>query len=332
MKGRLEHELRTINNINTILENGIPELRTYYLTIQVSKEPLTCLEYIRKISSFLKFINKDIRDISSEDISLYFSSINYKINNNKETIKTSSSYKQTIWSALNSFFFYLQKKGEIEKNPMDIIERPKNTDKVKRISLTMEELNSILDCIINYYNNPGISEKQKQWKERDFLILYLFMNTGMRKTALSEINISDINFNNDTLTIIDKRNKEQIYIITPQIKEAIINWINKRSIILDNKVEDALFISSRGRRISERAIYNIVKKYSQLSLGFSISPHKLRASFVSLFYEASGHDIKATCQAVGHASIETTSLYIVKNNNPRKEAINYMSLHLRNKE
>lgn len=320
MKGRLEHELRTNKNIEAILKVNPIELTYFYLSIQVSKEPMSCLIYIRRISHFLSYTKKSVRDINTQDIALYFNSINYTKDKNGELKRTSSAYRQTVWSALNAFFRYLELNKIILNNPIKAIERPKSTDKVKRISLSMDELNKMLE-----YTNS----LPTKWKERDVLILFLFMNTGMRRTALSEINVSDINFEDGLLTVTDKRNKEQIYTLTPEIETALTKWLIKRDIILNGKREDALFISARKNRISEKTIYDIVKKYSKMALGYSISPHKLRASFVSLFYEASGHDIKATCEAVGHANIETTSLYIVKKNNSRKEAINFMSSQLK---
>jgi integrase/recombinase XerC len=112
--------------------------------------------------------------------------------------------------------------------------------------------------------------------------------------------------------------------------EKITNqWLNKREKLLAGKKSDALFISSRRERMSEKSIYNLVRKYSEEALGYAISPHKLRAAFVSLYYEASGGDIKATCEAVGHADISTTSIYITRRNNSRKEAQNFMSKSLK---
>ena len=319
MKGRLEHELRINNNIQEILKNSPKELEFFYYNIQISKEPTTCLEYIRKIYKFLIYTNKEIKDITNVDISRYFNSINY-ITKEEEIKRTSSSYRQGIWSALNQFFNFLYLSKQIENNPMRTISRPKSTDNVERLALSLNELNAILKAVNN--------DTKNKWKERDTLILFLFMNTGMRKTALSEINIEDINYNNNTLTVIDKRNKLQVYNITDEMKTTINIWLYKRSLILNGIKEDALFISAKKRRISEKMIYNIVKKYSFMGLGYSISPHKLRASFVSIYYEACGHDIKATSQAVGHSNVATTSLYIVKNNNARKEAIDFMSKNL----
>ena len=329
MNGRSEHEIRTNNNIERILNEAPISLKKYYFKIRTTKEPLTCLEYIRKINMFLKCIDKDINKISISDIDDYMNMIYYIKDNNGKERKSSSSYRQSVYSALNSFFEYLYSRGEIKKNPMNEIDRPKSTDHVVRKALDLNDFNNILDTIKNGVGSDRAKIKQKKWIERDLLIMYLFMNTGMRKTALSEINIEDINFDSKILTIIDKRNKKLEYNITDDLEKLIKNWLVKRDILLEDRKNNALFISDKMNRISERAIYNLVQKYSEGALGYSISPHKLRASFVTIFYQASGFDIKATCEAVGHSNIATTSLYIVNKNNSRKNAANYMSSNLK---
>lgn len=330
MKGRAEHSLKIKNNINQLLKEMPECVSDFYYNMQISKEPTTCLEYLRKIKSFLDYANCDISNIDNNIIGRYFDKINHRIDASGNICsETSFSHRKTIWSALNQFFTYLYKRKIINENPMELTERPKYKDDVKRIYLNMDDLNAILDSVKNGAGTRRAVAKQKKWIERDMLIMFLFMSTGMRKTALSEINIDDIIFDSRVLTITDKRNKTLTYNITDEMESIIKLWLNKREKLLYNKKSDALFISARRERMSEKSIYNLVKKYSEEALGYAISPHKLRAAFVSLYYEASGGDIKATCEAVGHADISTTSIYITKRNNSRKEAQNFMSQNLK---
>ena len=329
MKGRLEHELRTGQTINRLLTDMPECVSSFYYNIQTDKEPGTCLEYLRKIKHFLNYANMDIQNINEETISKYFKHITYSMDGQGNIIKTTSAYRQSVWSALNQFFVYLVKRKIIQINPMEDTKRPPKKDNVKRIFLSFDDLNSILNTVSTGAGSSKAIAKQKDWVERDLLIMFLFMNTGMRKTALSEINIEDISFGERELTVTDKRNKTQIYNITDEMENVINTWLKKREILLAGEKNDALFISSLRKRMSEKAIYNLVKKYSEEALGFTISPHKLRAAFVSLYYEASGGDIKATCEAVGHADISTTSIYITKKNDSRKEAQSFMSKNLK---
>ena len=329
MKGRLEHELRSKNNIDILLKTMPEYVTEYYYNIHIDKEPSSCLEYLRKINNFLKFIDMDISKIDDIIVGKYFESIDYTEDISGEVRKTSFAYHQQIWSVLNQFFIFLKRKNYIENNPLESTKRPPKKDNVKRIFLSMEDLNGILESVKNGAGSQRAKARQREWIDRDLLILFLFMNTGMRKTALSEINVSDIDFASKELTVTDKRNKTQIYVITEEMEYAIKNWLIKREELLNGIDNEALFISSFRQRMSEKAVYNLVKKYSQDVLENPISPHKLRAAFASLFYEASGGDIKATCEAVGHSDISTTSIYVVKKNNSRKEAQSFMSEKLK---
>ena len=326
MKGRLEHSLRTKKTIEKLLHELPEYVSDFYYNIQISREPMTCLEYIRKIKAFIDYTNCDITEINDKIVNRYFEKISLKINDKGEVIgETSFAYKKAVWTVLNLFFKYLVKQNVIVINPIEDTNRPRQKDKIDRRFLTMEDLNKILNTVINGAGSHKAIAKQKDWMERDFLIMFMFMNTGMRKTALSEINIEDISFTEGNLKVIDKRNKEQEYIITEEMEHIINRWLIKREILLAGEENDALFISSLRQRMSERAIYNLVKKYSKEALGYEISPHKLRAAFVSLYYEATGGDIKATCEAVGHADVSTTSIYITKRNNSREGAQRFMS-------
>ena len=330
MKGRLEHSLRTKKTIEKMLLE-LPEcVSDFYYNIQISREPMTCLEYVRKIKAFLDYANCDVTEINDKIVDRYFEKISFKTNDDGEVIgETSFTYKKSVWTILNLFFKYLKKKNIIAINPVEDTDRPGKKDKIDRHFLTMEDLNKILDAVRNGTGSSKAIARQKDWIERDFLIMFMFMNTGMRKTALSEINIEDISFNEGKLKVIDKRNIEQVYDITEEMEYAINQWIEKREKLLNGKKSDALFISSRRKRISEKTIYQLVEKYSEEALGYAISPHKLRAAFISLYHEANGGDIKATCEAVGHADVSTTSIYITNRNNPRKEAQRFMSKGLR---
>ena len=329
MNGRLEHGLKINETINYILKDKPVEVGRFYYKIRATKEPTTCLEYVRKVNTFLDTINKDVHDITVSDLDDYFSKLLYITDSNGIEKRSSNAYRQSIYSALNAFFSFLYTRGEIKTNPMNEIERTKNKDHVSRIALDLDEFNRILQSVQDGVGSKGNKQRYRYLVNRDLLILFLFMNTGMRRTALSEINVQNVDLENKTITVIDKRNKLLEYNITPELEKIIYNWLNDRKVLLSGRNEDALFITDKGNRISDKAIYNLVKKYSKDALGYAISPHKLRASFVTIFYEACGHDIKATSEAVGHSNIATTSLYIVNKNNSRKKAANFMSSNLK---
>lgn len=313
MSGRVENEIKINNKIKSLLSTLPDYVSEFYYNIQISRTPLTCFEYLSRIKHFLNYINVDIKDVDDVIIGKYLSSLKYT--NNK---KTSAAYTKIVCTSLNLFFGYLYDKKIINNNPMKLIQRPKKKDNVKRYYLGMDDLNAILDSVKN---------SKDKWKERDYAILFLLMVTGMRRTALSEININDIDFKSHELTVIDKRDTCQIYNITHEMEEVLLEWINKRNKILDDMGEknDSLFISVNGNRITDKTVYRVVQKYSQKSLGYKVSPHKLRASFTVLYYDKSGHDIEATRDAVGHKDASTTCIYINMKSNARKDAAEFMS-------
>lgn len=329
MEGRLEHELQIKETISNLLSSMPDYVSDFYYKIQVSNEPTTCLQYIRIINRFLLYIKKDARDVTSDDIGKYFNEINFTKDRSGSIKKTTSSYKRNVWAALNNFFSYLKGKGDIDENPMKNIGKPKYSDKVEKKPLSISDLNDMLNAVKTGAGSDLAIKRQEKWKERDMLILALFMNTGMRNTALSEINVSDFSFEKKSLTIRDKRNKIEEYDLTYEMEKLLRSWLKKRDMILDGKKVDALFISAKRNRLAPRSIFDIINKYSEEALSYKISPHKLRGSFISIYYKASGYDIEATRKAVGHSSVATTSRYITQENKPRKEAVQYMSRNLK---
>lgn len=331
MQGRLEHSLKTQNNINNILLNCPNYLSDYYYNLAVSTEPKTCENYLRKIKGFLFFVNPDlskikITEINDVIISKYFISIQrkkIKENNQIKIEPTSFSYQKGVWTALNSFFKYLKSKKYIEDNPVELINRPKHNDYTEKYFLTADDLKLIINSIKNGVGNDNAKKKQEKWKERDLAIVSLFMNTGMRRTALSEINIGDVDFVNKTLTIIDKRHTTHVYPLNNNMETNLKKWIVKRKELIGDNEQDALFISTKRSRISEKAIYNLVQKYTEDALGIKLSPHKLRAAFCSILYEQT-HDIEFVRKAVGHQNIITTTKYICSKDDSRKNAISIM--------
>ena len=319
MNGRLEHELQINNRTKESLKDLPDYVKSYYMHLQSSKSANTCYTYIQTVKRFIEYIgDTDINDVTEDTIQEFFESIKY-IKKNGKLHRASAAYTKLSCSSLNSFFLFLYRRKIINNNPTEFIEMPTRKDSVKRVFFSMEDLTNLLNTVID--SNRGTYT----WLLRDYTILYLFMVTGMRKTALSEINVEDLNLDESTLKIIDKRDKEHIYILPEEIKKIIIKWlVYRRKYMSEQNFEtDALFISQKHNRLSPTAVERTVKYYTKRTFGEAYTPHKLRAAFISLYY-AETHDIEAVRDAVGHADAKTTSRYIVRTNNPRKEAAEFM--------
>ena len=321
MNGRTEHGLIVEEQTKVLLSQTSPYVTDYYYTLTSSKEPCTRREYVLKIKAFLDFTQCDIKQITDGKIAQYFSYIN------SESIKNrgkglSSSYQQQIYAALNGFFRYLAKRRIIDINPMDLYEYPKSRDETKKVALNLDEMNRMLRAVKLYYDANG----REIWEPRDYLVLYMLMNTGMRSEMLREINIEDLDFENHVFTVVAKGGKTTEYIITQKMEDAIKKWLTNRSVILqnENREEHALFINNQKTRMSYITLREIVMRYSR-DAGHEITPHKLRASFITNFYEKSNHDIEATREAAGHKSADVTlKHYIVSKSGSRQKAQNFM--------
>lgn len=313
MQGRLENKLKREKIIMRIL-NDLPFYVTeYYYNLSSSRESSSCLEYIRKIRRFLLFINKnisliEISNVDETDISKFLKSIEVKEIDGDVQTTSFSTWKQ-YHSVLNSFFRYLKNKGYIENNPVEHIERVRKNDKVIHDFLSENDLREILKSVNYGAGNSRSVNRQKEWRERDIAIILTLITTGMRETALCEIDINRIDFKNRILTVTDKENKVNSYEMTPVLMQAYINWISCRKEMMNDKENDALFISNRRERMSSRAIIDLVRKYSYEALGKEISPHRLRAAYANMLLKKTG-DIHFVSRAMKHANVQTTQIYV----------------------
>lgn len=155
---------------------------------------------------------------------------------------------------------------------------------------------------------------------RDNCILTIFLNCALRLSELANLNIDQIN--NDILTVIGKGNKERKIFSTPAAKKSINRWLQIRNTL--NVNTNALFISRNSRRITTKAVQNVVKKYiiaSDLDPG-SISPHKLRHTAAMLMYKYGKVDIRSLQEILGHESVATTEIYTHIDEHQLQSAVN----------
>lgn len=321
MQGRLENQVKIERQIENLLKEMPRVVSEYYMNFSINREFRSCLVYIQKIKMFLTFYAEendvDIMDINFDgitdlDISRFLKSIETKTNAKGDVKYTSFSYRKMTWSVLNSFFAFLYKKGYTKSNPLDVIERPTKNDKVDHVFLQKEDLDKIIEAIKRGAGTEKAINCQNKWKERDMAIFFTFICTGMRESALCEIDMNKIDFKNNILEVVDKEHKQNTYTISPLLKKKLVKWMNKREILLGNEECDALFISNRKSRINAHSVIHLINKYSQEGLGYKVSPHRLRAAFCNLMYEET-HDIEFTSQTMKHKNVSTTRIYIETN-------------------
>lgn len=324
MKGTDARDQKVLNEIKNILQQH-PSLQGFYYFINNRSIRTTC-EYMRKISLFIKYTNnKSFDNLTLDDFTGFLTESRYNFDGSKAT----SSKLIVTYSALKKFGKYLVASGQLQSNPMDHVDRPKPVESQETIKkretgyLDKKEINKFVKNVNNGIGSSRSKLRQEKWKERDLAIIMIFLNTGMRRSALVSLDMTDINFENRTITVTDKGSKVTTYDLSEELMNIILNWIMKRDEILGDIFEDALFISNRKQRISSDSVRDIVRKYASNIEGKNISPHKLRATFGTQVLNATG-DLYLTQQAMGHRSPKTTELYIRGQKNPTKKTSEIM--------
>ncbi len=221
-------------------------------------------------------------------------------------------------STIRIFFKYLTITEHILKtNPAQNLETPKLNKRLPRY-LTLEDSQKLLNVTKDDEDNKN--------GERNFAIITLFLNCGLRLSELININISDINFEDCRLTVIGKGNKERAIYLNKACISAIDNYLKVRpnNAKKDSKNSDkALFLSNFRQRISKRSVEGIVSKELQKA-GLDTtkySTHKLRHTAATLMYKYGEVDIRALQELLGHQSISTTEIYTHVDNEQVRTAV-----------
>ncbi len=328
MKGRLENEIKIDKTIEHMLE-GLPTIVSKWNNLMDAsrKTPATRRDFVSKIRYFTESITDvpkkyDYSELTEEDIIKFMKKIRTKETTTGNIVETSDSYQATMWCCLNSFLGYLTKENIIPYNYMTDIKKARNHDLERinehRVLLTSRDFKQIVGALDKVTQNQiGHTNTYN----RDKLIIVLLMTTGMRETALVEINLEDIHLDTQSLYVIDKGKLPHKYFLEENTCNLIKEYLDDRRKILFNRKEmtDALFVSKYGERISAKGVSNIVKKYTEEALGKPLSPHKLRAGFCSILYSKT-HDTEFVRRAVGHSNISTTQRYIVTNGDEKRQS------------
>ena len=284
----------------------------YYRNIK-GRAPKTVNEYCSDLRTFFRFmkhfrgyVSQDtpMEEIPIDDIDLefirsittmdIFEFMNYAADGRSNM----SSTRQRKSSSLKSFFNYLTvHEGLLNSNPTENLTPPKKAKTLPRY-LTLEQSRELLNAV----DGPD--------KERDYCILTLFLNCGMRLSELVSINMSDVIHNNSTLRIVGKGSKERIVYLNDACLASIDAYVRVRPKD-DVKDKNALFISNRGTRISPKTVQAMVNKYL-----------KLRHTAATLMYQYGNVDIRVLQDILGHENLGTTEIYTHTSSKQMEEAVN----------
>ena len=303
----------------------------YSATI-LNKSPNSIKEYNYDLQMFLRFIKirfnltseTDYAKITTKDISLEtiekikLDDIHAFLSYMAIDLRSKSATRARKASSIRIFFNYLSQKAKlIQINPAQNLETPKLDRRLPKY-LNLEESKKLLNVTAN---------KDNRNSERDYAIITLFLNCGMRLSELVGINIQDIDFSESKMNVIGKGNKERTIYLNKACIKALKDYLNvrpKEGVKVDKlNSHKALFLSERKERISKRTVQYIVDKELKVAgLDTSkYSTHKLRHTAATLMYQYGNVDIRALQELLGHQSISTTEIYTHVNNEQVRDAI-----------
>ena len=310
----------------------VKDFASYKLTIQGCSQK-TVDEYLSDLRLFLRYvyakrfsidINSDLFEnltiskldtdficaVTTDEIYDFFIYVSTERGNN-------AAAKSRKLSAIKAFYkFVCQKRKLMEKNPAIDMEAPKKKQALPKF-LSMEESLALLNAVE--------SDTESKTRDRDYAIITLFLNCGMRLSELVGINLNDIDREFRSLRVLGKGNKERIVYLNDACRNALKKYLEVRRGDKYKKLNtNALFISKQYKRISNKTVQWLVYKYLSLAgLDYKhYSTHKLRHTAATLMYQTGKVDVRVLKEILGHEQLNTTQIYTHVSNKGMEDAIN----------
>lgn len=257
--------------------------------------------YVGTVRRFLNATQKELDQIGFADYTGYMS----------EHIDKTSSYQIQIYTALKKFAEYLKIIGIAKENEMDGVKRPKSREKIETKEkrehnyLNKGEVDRLLT---NVRNGASKYERKADNKVRDYFLIQLMLNTGLRMSAITKMDVNNIDKENNIIKIVEKRGKIRTCVLSEALMNLLEKWLEVRETEY-NPVDSALFLTRKGTRLTTKGAAKLIEKYGEGIKEFKMTPHKLRATYGTMIYENTG-DIYLTQKCMGHSNVQTTMLYV----------------------
>lgn len=326
-----------------------PFLRGFFVYLKGNVLPMTRLAYLQDIRFFCNYLihetdltkaetTRDIKlddfeKIRAVDVNIFIDYCRrYKVETEKAVIiyeneKKSLSRKK---SSISVLFKYLYRDELVSRNitdAFDPIKVPKPGEREIK-ALQDDEVMRMLDAVTS---GESLTKKEREFwektKKRDKAILILFLTYGLRLSELQQLNVSSFNFSRGEFKIYRKRGKESFMPLNKSVIKAVSAYINEER-ASDDKLDplhrNALFLSLQGKRMTERQIRELVKKYTSIGLATSrnsgYSPHKLRATAATSLI-GRGNSIFDVQALLDHENVTTTQLYAAHKKNVKEDLV-----------
>ncbi|MCD8294400.1 MAG: tyrosine-type recombinase/integrase [Clostridia bacterium] len=333
---------KNLDALDRLLEECLPPFCSdYFLAIESQTSPLTRLNYAHDLKIFFyfltqrKFSGRSVQDLTLEDMESvtatdveYFLSFLTRYKYDGKLHMCNDKAKARKLSAVRAMFKYFFNKDLISVNNTAKVATPKIHEK-PIIRLEGEEIPDIIEAA---ESGDGLSDHQKAYhdrnKVRDTAILTLFLGTGIRISELVGLNNGDINFDNNSFIVTRKGGSKAILYFDDTVADAIKAYLDqKEARSLPKSETSPLFLSNGTSRIGVRAVENMVKKYAKIVSPLKkITPHKLRSTYGTALYKATG-DIYVVADVLGHKDINTTKKhYAAITDDVRKSVVGKVKL------
>ena len=301
--------------------------RLYFRAIEPTTSILTRYGYAVDLRTFFRFLTsgqidrfsgKPITDLNCEDlerlcsldIELYLEYISLYRNQTSEgtkLVENNERAKSRKLSAIRALFKYLYKKELIKTNCAALVDTPKLHEK----AIIRLDANEVADLLDSAEQGSGLTKTQRRYhdatKLRDVAILSLFLGTGIRISELVGIDLDDVDFSKNEFVVTRKGGNQETLAFGQEVRDALTAYLEERKTVIPAAgSESAFFLSMQRKRITPRAVENLVKKYAQIATPLKkITPHKLRSTYGTMLYQESG-DIYLVADVLGHKDVNTT--------------------------
>ncbi|MDR1939304.1 MAG: tyrosine-type recombinase/integrase [Clostridiales bacterium] len=305
--------------LNGLIKELPPFVKEFFVGIADRTSILTRLNYAYDLRIFFDFLSKevlakdalavtlaDVDRLCVADIEAYIGYVgDYEFRDSENS--NGERGKARKLSSVRSFFKYFFNKEKLSANTAAKVAFPKLHEK-EIVRLDADEIAMLLDEV---ESGGGLTAKQKHYHDkyykRDLAMLTLFLGTGIRISECVGIDIDDIDFKNNAFRVTRKGGGQSVLYFSDEVADALSLYLEERAAIeAAEGSERAFFLSSQNKRITPRAVENLVKKYSRIITPLKkITPHKLRSTYGTALYRET-NDIYAVAEVLGHRDVNTT--------------------------
>ena len=338
-----EQEIKNTKKMREILEDLPGFCRQYFRGIEESTGARTRLAYAYDLRVFFEFIqrenpslkNTSIRDfpisilerIGREDIEEYLDFLTY-YEKDGQVFTNDARGKARKLSAVRSLFKYFYTSEILTKDVTALVPLPKLHEK----PIVRLDSDEVAKMLMKADSGAELTRSQQRFHDktrlRDMAILTLLLGTGIRVSECVGLDLDDLDFREKGMLVHRKGGSESIVYFGDEVEAALKDYLEQRKQILPKEGhEKALFLSLQNRRITVRAVENLVKKYAGLATSLKkITPHKLRSTYGTSLYRETG-DIYLVADVLGHKDVNTTRKhYAAIDEDRRKNARNIVRL------